>query len=63
MPRYLLRFKVLSCLTHNQDLMVSYGEHQPTFLFSKKRAEDNHVWIQLELQAANNRLAQQIASS
>jgi len=63
MPRYLLRFRVVSCLTYNQDLKVSYGEHQTTFLFSKKRPEDNHVCIQVDLQATNNRLAQQIASS
>jgi hypothetical protein len=63
MPRYLLRFRVASCLTRDQDLKVSYGKHHATFLFSKKRPEDNHVYIQVDLQAAHNRLAQEIASS
>jgi hypothetical protein len=63
MPQYLLRFRVESCLTRQQDLDVSYGEHQTTFLFSKKRPEDKHVSVQVAVEATNNRLAQGIASS
>src|SRR6266478_1271565 len=63
MPQYLLRFRVESCLTRLQDLTVSYGEHHITFLFSQKRPEDTHVYVRVSLEAANNRLAQEIASS
>lgn len=57
MPLYLLRFKVNTCLTANQDLTVDFRENSPVFLFSKKRASDDCVIAQLNLEAKNNREA------
>lgn len=63
MPRYLLRFRVDSCLARDQDLDVSYEGLRITFLFSKKRPEDSYVRVQVDLEATNNRTAQARASS
>ncbi len=36
MSRYLLRFKIETCLTYDNSLMVAVGEHQIIFLFLRK---------------------------
>lgn len=63
MSQYLLRFRVESCLTCPQDLTLSYAERHVTFLFSQKRPEETYVYVRVGLEATNNRLAQEIASS
>jgi hypothetical protein len=57
MPRYLLRFKVETCLTHAKDLTVDFGGHKSVFLFSKRTSHDGHVVAQIELEATNNEQA------
>ena len=63
MPRYLLRFKVETCLAYDQDLTVDFEGHQPSILFSEKTPEEKYVITQVELEAANNREAWDAAAS
>ena len=54
MSRYLLRFKIETCLTYDNSLMVAVGEHQIIFLFSKKAHDDGSVIAQIQLDAPDN---------
>src|SRR5271154_5986875 len=51
MSLYLLRFKVETCLTKQEDLVVEFGGSHPVFLFSQKTADDKHVIAQVEMEA------------
>lgn len=57
MPRYLLRFKVETCLTHDKDLSVRYEDHDVGLLFSQKAADTGYVIAQIQLDAPTNERA------
>jgi len=57
MPLYLLRFKIETCLAHNQDLTVDFDGYQPVFLFSKKTPQEEQVIAQVEMEAASGEAA------
>ncbi len=57
MPRYLLRFKVETCLTHDKDLAVQYEGHEVVLLFSQKSADAGHVIAQVQLDGPTNEQA------
>jgi hypothetical protein len=63
MPLYLLRFKIETCLTHDQDLTVDFGGHQPVFLFSEKTPPDGQVIAQVEMDADSSEAAWNEAAS
>jgi len=64
MPLYQLRFKIETCLTHDQDLTVDFEGHQPVFLFSKKTPDDGQVAAQVEMEAGSSEEAwNKVASS
>ena len=63
MPRYLLRYRVQTCLTQKDDVDLSFDGHKTTFLFSQKHTNDTTVAVQVELQSASNREAQTLAAS
>jgi hypothetical protein len=62
MPKYLLQYRVQTCLTQKHDVELSFDGHKATFLFSQK-GNDTSVGVQIELQSANNRDAQALAAS
>jgi hypothetical protein len=63
MPKYLLQYKVQTCLTSKTNVELSFDGHKATFLFSQKHASDTTVLVQMELDSANNRDAQTLAAS
>jgi len=63
MSRYLLRFKVETCLTHEKDLTVEFGGHKSVLLFSKRTSDDGYVVAQIELEATNNEKAWVLVAS
>ena len=63
MPRYLLRFKVETCLACEHDLTVDFLGHRPSLLFSRKTAEEKYVIAQVEVEALDNRQAWGTAAS
>jgi hypothetical protein len=63
MPRYLLRYKVQTCLTRTENLELTLDGHTVVFLFGKKGASDSAVAVQIEIESANNREAQNLAAS
>jgi hypothetical protein len=62
MPKYLLQYRVQTCLTQKHDVALSFDGQQATFLFSQK-GNDTTVGVQIELQSTNNRDAQALAAS
>ena len=63
MPRYLLRYRVQTCLTEKKDVDLTLDGHRAVFLFGQKLPHDTAVLVQIELDAANNREAQTLAAS
>jgi hypothetical protein len=63
MPRYLLQYRVQTCLTSKANVDLSFEGHNGTFLFSQKHANDTTVLVEIELLSANNRDAQALAAS
>lgn len=63
MPKYLLRFTAESCLENDADVAISYEGVDVRFLFSKRQPDDRYLKIELEIEAINNREAQNSASS
>ena len=57
MSRYLLRFKVETCLVYEKDLAVESGGHQSLLLFSKKTPDSGHLIAQTEVEANTNEQA------
>jgi hypothetical protein len=62
-PRYLLRYRVQTCLTRNEDVELTFNGHRAVFLFGQKSANDTAVLVQIELDSTNNREAQILAAS
>jgi hypothetical protein len=54
MPKYLLQYRVQTCLTSKANVDLSFEGHNGTFLFSQKHANDTTVLVQMELDSANN---------
>jgi len=63
MPKYLLQYRVQTCLTSKTNVDLSFEGHKATFLFSQKQANNTTVLVQMELDSANNRDAQSLAAS
>jgi len=61
MPKYLLQYRVQTCLTSKTNVELSFDGHKATFLFSQKHASDATVLVEMELDSANNRDAQTLA--
>jgi len=55
MPKYLLRYRVQTCLTSKTNVDLSFDGHKVTFLFTQKHANDTTVPVQVELDSTNNR--------
>lgn len=51
MARYLLRFRVETCLKHKADLTLSHAGETAVFLFSTQSLDNRHVIVQVELDA------------
>jgi hypothetical protein len=54
MSRYLLRFRVETALTRNEDLPVQFAGLTPVFLFSEKKETDGYVIARIDLEATTN---------
>ena len=63
MPKYLLQYRVQTCLTSKANVELFFDGHKATFLFPQKQASDTTVLVQVELDSANNRDAQTLAAS
>jgi hypothetical protein len=62
MPSYCLRYRVETCLNRNEDLALEYGGYRMLFLFSQKKSEDRNAMVEIEVEAKDNREAQEKAS-
>ena len=58
MPKYLLQYRVQTCLTSKTNIDLSFERHKATFLFYQQHANDTTVPVQMELDSANNHNAQ-----
>ena len=49
MPKYLLQYRVQTCLTSKTNVELSFDGHKATFLFSQKHPSDTTVLAQMKL--------------